>query len=431
MEARKLRKTSEGGNAIEFYQRCTKCAAIESAHRMIAACPDCAAPLEFVFEGTYSGAPSDRDDLWKNFDLLPLEDSRNIVALGAGGSPILELPELGDALGGADLFLKLDSDKNPTGTFKDREASVILSRCKELGLDGLVFYSTANTGRAYTHYAAELGLTSYFFMPKQCEYKNTGFQKGPRNHLILVDSHYPNIGPYAKRFAKENGLHAIAPLHERTESYATLAYEQFQEMPDCDFFVQTIASGMGPIGFLRGHRNLIKFGLEERRDVPRIVCVQSEQTNSMYVAYRAGKTEMTPDDLPSEFPDDLFEPTLNSTNPVHNYPALCASLRESDGIITDVGRTAVGQESGRFLKALAKRGIRFLVEQEQSTLIGFAGLVRLAAEGSIGRGDRVLLLATGRGGTESSEIVPADLTIDPSTADPVEVKRRLDVLTNE
>lgn len=414
---------------IKMYLQCTKCQDRSNIQQMISTCAKCQGSLEYVLEGDYNGTPLNRTDLWKNFAFLPLQDPRNIISLGEGDSAIFELDELSDRLRGARLFIKLDCQKNPTGTFKDREASIIISRCKEMGLDNLVFYSTGNTGRAYTHYAAQAGLTTYFFMPKECKYKNTSFiSKKRENFIIFVDAHYPEIGAYAKNFATVNQLTMIAPLHDRTECYTTVAYEQYQQMPDCDFFVQTIASGMGAIGFIRGHHNLIKLGLELRSKMPRMVCVQSQETNAMYKAYTAGKLTMTKDDLPAEFPANLFEPTLNSTNPVNNYQDLCACLNASHGLITDATPQEVKRESHAVINALERRNVFLRVDLEKSILIGYAGLIRLADEGKIGKGDRVLLLGTGRGRDISHEIIEPDLLINLSLDDPLDVKHKLDAL---
>jgi threonine synthase len=404
--------------------RCRRCGAASESLAMSAACAACGGALAYEVDGTWP-APRPRDDQWRFFDLLPLRRPESILSLGEGGSEAIELPELSSAIGGAKLWLKLDGVKNPTGTFKDREASLIISRCRELGLNHLVFYSTGNTGRAYTHYAAQLGLTTYFFMPREAHYKQTAsFRKERNNFVILVDGDYPQIGPYAKAFAAANGLTAIAPLHDRTESYATLAYEQHGQLPDCDWFVQTIASGMGPIGFLRGHRTLVKLGRETADRIPRIACVQSEETNSMYRAFTAGKTEMVPADVTAG--GRLFEPTLNSTNPVANYPDLRECLIESRGTITDVSPRAAAAQQTRLATALAARRIHLQFDLEKSLLIGFAGLVRLAEEGQIRANERLLLLVTGRGGRVSRDLVPADATIRCGADDPKDVKARLD-----
>ncbi len=411
---------------VEMQLQCTKCQRKTHIRQMITTCDHCNSALEYVLSGSYSGMQLQRNDLWRYFPLLPLEDQQNIISLGEGDSEIIELPELSERLHHARLFLKLDCTKNPTGTFKDREASIIISRCKELQLDHLVFYSTGNTGRAYTHYAASVGLTTYFFMPKECSYKNTAqIRKNKNNFIIFVDAHYPQISGYAKKFASLNNLTAIAPLHDRTECYTTLAYEQYQQMPDCDYFVQTIASGMGPIGFVKGHQHLIKFGLETPQKMPRVICVQSQETNFMYQAYRAGKQRMTEADLPSEFADNLFEPTLNSTNPVNNYPALYSCLQESNGLITDAAPQDVLREGEALLAALQRRNIQLRNDLEQSIMIGYTGLVKLAAEGHFSKGERLLLLGTGRGHDTSHELLAPDITVNLHNDDPVDVMRHL------
>ncbi|NEQ13528.1 MAG: pyridoxal-phosphate dependent enzyme [Moorea sp. SIO1G6] len=397
---------------------------------MVAAGKQSGSRLEYVFEGSYNGSIySEYDSIWQDFDLLPLQDRSNIVTLGEGASELIEFEELSPLLNGAKLYVLMDSEKNPTGTFKDREASLIISRCKELGLDNLVFYSTGNTGRTYTHYAAHLGLTTYFFMPGKCHYKNTKhIKKNKNNYIIYVDDYYPQISPYAKRFAKENGLNAIAPLHDRTEPYATVAYELFRKLPKYDFFVQTIASGMGPIGYLRGHKNLVKFGLERPEDIPRIICIQSEEMSVMSRAYSSGRTTLTEDDLPKTFAEDLFEPTLNSTNPVKNYPELYKCLQESNGIITHVDPDYVKEKAQPLVDAFQNRGLTLRTDLELSNLIGFAGLIQLAEKGQFQKDQTIAMLSCGRGKDQSTELYEPDSWVSPRTDDPVELKQKLDAL---
>jgi threonine synthase len=406
-----------------------RCGEVYSSFQMLTACTKCQGKLRYVVTGQYemTAAPTTAlRGMWRYFDLLPLSNPADVVSIGEGDSAIVELPETSEALRGARLFLKLDCVQNPTGTFKDREASLIVSRCKALGLDRLVFYSTTNTGRAYMHYAASLGLTTYLFVPAECLYKHTAaIAKGPNNHVIAVDGEYPRIAPYAKAFAAANGLTPVAPLHDRTEAYTTVAYEQVAQMPHCEFFAQTIASGMGPIGFLRGHEHLTRLGARPHAAVPRIVCVQSSETNVMSRAYQAKAAKLTEADLPASWPDRLFEPTLNSTNPVNNYPELAECLDASDGLITDVTPSFATKEAGAFVRALERHGIELRFDLEKSLLIGYAGLVRLADEGKLQRGDRILLLGTGGGAGPSREVLPPDLVIRPSVDDPKDVYARL------
>lgn len=423
-------KKSLVGNDVSIAQKCIRCGYQYGIDSMLSSCTQCKGRLEYVYEGNYKGGRYPQyDSLWANLDLLPVNDPANIVSLGEGNSPIIEMEELSGLLNGARLHLMMDSEKNPTGVFKDREASIIISRCRELGLDNLVFYSTANTGRSYMHYAAQVGITTYLFMPWQCHYKNTRHvDKKENNFIIYVDDHYPEISPFAKKFAELNGLTSVAPIHDRNEAYATVAYEQFRSLPNCRYFVQTIASGMGPIGFLKGHRNLVRFGLQEQDHIPRVICVQSSQMNVMATAYNAGKAALHKEDLPADFPAGLYEPTLNSTNPVNNYADLCDCLQSTNGIIADAEPQFVEEVSGPILEAFRKRGLSLRSDIEKSILIEFAGLIKLARLGHFEKGEDILMLACGRGRDTCTELYEPDMVINPHQCDPIELKTRLDGL---
>ena len=58
-------------------------------------------------------------DLWRYRELLPVVSEQNIVSMGEGMTPLLELNRLGDAIGMTNLYLK-DEGVIPTGTFKAR-----------------------------------------------------------------------------------------------------------------------------------------------------------------------------------------------------------------------------------------------------------------------------------------------------------------------
>src|SRR5450432_2925922 len=419
-------KTMSNKNAskkddLEIYQSCKniECNEKYNLDEMVMLCKKCGSQLEYKFKGNYSRKIKDRTDLWKNFELIPLQNTNNIISLGVGGSKIISLEEVSNEINGANIFLMCDMMQNPTGTFKDREASIILSRCKEMGLDNLVFYSTANTGRAYTHFAAHLGLTTYMFMPMQCAFKNTDrIKKNKNNFIIYVDDRYSDIAPFTKLFAKKNNLTSIAPMHDRIESYATVAYEQFQQLPNCDYFVQTIASGMGPIGFFKGHTNLVELKIQERSNIPKLICIQSEESGIMAKAYNEGWEKLSKEDLPVNFSKNMFEPTLNSTNPVNNYPDLKNVLNQSKGTITSVDPILTMKHGMEFVQILKRRGIVVRPELEKSLLIEYAGIVKLAKSGKFKKGDNILMLACGRGNDNSESYLEPNAIINVGSQDP-------------
>ena len=93
-------------------------------------------------------AAFDRDTLrdrpssiWCYAALLPVDDPDNAVSLSEGWTPVVNTRRLGLH----DLWIK-DEGRNPSGTFKDRGASVALSRYRELGVRNVALSSTGNAG---------------------------------------------------------------------------------------------------------------------------------------------------------------------------------------------------------------------------------------------------------------------------------------------
>jgi threonine synthase len=90
--------------------------------------------------------------LWRYHEVLPLNDLSHIVSLGEGGTPLIKSRALAASLGLKNLYIK-DERQGPTGSFKDRQATVALSVLREMGVDELVVASTGNVAISYAAYA--------------------------------------------------------------------------------------------------------------------------------------------------------------------------------------------------------------------------------------------------------------------------------------
>jgi threonine synthase len=65
-------------------------------------------------------------NMWRYQELLPLLDSVHRVTMGEGGTPLLRATNLGLMLGCPHIYVK-DERQGPTGSFKDRQASLSTS----------------------------------------------------------------------------------------------------------------------------------------------------------------------------------------------------------------------------------------------------------------------------------------------------------------
>ncbi len=95
----------------------------------------------------------------------PVEELRRLqCAVGVGNTPMLELKQISEAVRrvspkgkGARIFIK-DEACNPSGSFKDRRASISAYHAKRTGYKGLVVATSGNYGAAVASQAALYGL---------------------------------------------------------------------------------------------------------------------------------------------------------------------------------------------------------------------------------------------------------------------------------
>jgi threonine synthase len=95
---------------------------------------------------------------------LPLSKDAPIVSLGEGSTPLLPAPRIGARLG-AQLFLKWEG-ANPTGSFKDRGMTVVITQALADGARAIVCASTGNTAASAAAYAARAGLEAVILQPE-------------------------------------------------------------------------------------------------------------------------------------------------------------------------------------------------------------------------------------------------------------------------
>ena len=128
-------------------------------------CPVCGEPMALRALATPSREIFSRrpDSLWDYFDLLPIASRDSVVSMGEGGTPLAQAPRLGKMLGFSSLQLKNEM-ANPTGSFKDRQVSVGISRALELGKDTVAVVSSGNVACAAAAYAARAGMRAVLMM---------------------------------------------------------------------------------------------------------------------------------------------------------------------------------------------------------------------------------------------------------------------------
>jgi threonine synthase len=97
--------------------------------------------------------------VWRYGSFLPDVLPRYLVTLGEGGTPLLKASRLGEELGLPNLMIK-DETQNPTGSFIDRGATVLVSLAKQRGVRACSCRTTGNLGASLSAYCAKAGIAA-------------------------------------------------------------------------------------------------------------------------------------------------------------------------------------------------------------------------------------------------------------------------------
>ena len=114
-------------------------------------------PLPTVSDPTEADVEP-RNGLWTFSEFLPVDRH---VSLGEGYTPLTGAP-------GWDATFKLEY-VFPTGSFKDRGATTVLSRAIDVGADRIIEDSSGNAGAAIATYAARADIPAEIYVPADVE----------------------------------------------------------------------------------------------------------------------------------------------------------------------------------------------------------------------------------------------------------------------
>jgi threonine synthase len=230
-------------------------------------------------------------DLWRYHELLPVRDERQVVTLGEGMTPLLDLPRHGARLGVPGLRMK-DEGLIPTGAFKARGAAVGVSRAAELGVTGIAMPTNGNAGAAWAAYAARAGLAALIAMPVEAPVITRRECVVTGAELYLVDGLIGDAGAIvADAVSRRPGFQDTSTLREpyRLEGKKTMGYEIVEQLGwrAPDVILYPTGGGVGIIAIHKALRELQELGWISG-PLPRLVAVQAAGCAPIVDAFDAG-----------------------------------------------------------------------------------------------------------------------------------------------
>ncbi|MDA4126060.1 MAG: pyridoxal-phosphate dependent enzyme [Thaumarchaeota archaeon] len=235
--------------------------------------------------------------MWDFADFLPPVKKENIVSLGEGWTPYVESPNFAMRIGLRHIWCKLEGC-NPTGSFKDRAASLGLSLVNEWGKKGVFAASDGNAAAAISAYSARARIKCLILISEDAPTQKLAQIMMYSPTLLRVRGLYESASSLESALAQAQSvlpdwlnLFIWAPFNPLlVEPYKTIAYEIAlrKEIPDYIFI--PVAGGELLSGLSRGFQELREMGL--LNGVPKLVAVQGKGADPTVQAIEKGLDEV-------------------------------------------------------------------------------------------------------------------------------------------
>ncbi len=318
--------------------------------------------------------------------VAPQVDDENIVSLGEGYTPLLQVKNLA---GMPEVWVK-ECGISHTGSFKDLGMTVLVSHVKQLISQGtkiraVACASTGDTSAALAAYAAAAGIPAIIFLPRGKT--STAQLAQPIAHGAIVlglETDFDGCMEIVQDITADESIYLANSMNAlRIEGQKTVGIEIVQQLSwEAPDWIVIPAGNLGNISALgRGLMMMYELGLVDR--LPRIVAAQAENANPLYRSFLTGFK-----DYQAVQAQRTLASAIQIGAPV-SYERAVKALRAFDGIVEQASEDELANAA-----ALADRAGLYACPQ---TGVALAVLQKLARQGTIKESERVVVISTAHG----------------------------------
>lgn len=297
--------------------------------------------------------------MWRYREAIPIHNDASILSMNEGFTPLEEIE-----FNGGGVLIKIDY-LFPTGSYKDRGATVLISKMKEWGVQKVVEDSSGNAGSAIAAYCAKAGIGCDIYVPqytspgKLIQIKAYGATlkrvEGSREKTAEKAMEAASKIPYASHCWNPFFLHG-------TKTFAFEVWEQMDwRAPDT--LVLPIGHGTLFLGAYIGFKELKTAGMIKR--IPKMVGIQSASCAPLYQAFKKGWRETRPIEK-----EETIAEGIAIAEPVRGRQILEA-IRETGGEVLAVTE----KEIKVALKEMGRKG-HFIEPTSSATIAGLKKYLR-------------------------------------------------------
>ena len=272
---------------------------------------------------------------------------------------------------------------SPTGSFKDRGASALISMLRQMGVTAVLEDSSGNGGAAIAGYGAMAGIDVKVLVPKSTSIAKVAQARAYGADIVRV----PGPREATEAAAIDMSVDVFYASHNWhpffLQGTKTLGYEIWEDMgfrvPDN--IVIPASAGSNLLGCYLAFTELMRVGEIDR--LPRLFVSQPENVAPLHLAFQAGV---------EHYVDQDFGPTVAEGTAIKRpirLREMLQALRESKGGTTAVSESEIIEAS----LALARNGIYV----EPTCAHAAAGFAKLIEDGSIAAAEDTIVILTGTG----------------------------------
>ena len=314
--------------------------------------------------------------LWRYRAALPVAIA-DPITLGEGCTPLVQ-----QSWGDLRPFFKLEWF-NPTGSFKDRGSSVMLSFLRQIGVTSVLEDSSGNGGSSMAGLGAAGGMRVKILAPASTSPAKIAQVRAYGAEVQLVDGPREESEAEAIRQSDTTfyASHNWQPLF--LEGTKSLAYELWEDLGfrAPDNVIVPVGAGSSLLGCAFGFRELLKAG--QIASLPRLFASQPLNCSPIDASFQAGVD--TP--VAREVRKTIAEGTAIK-HPMR--------LREIIGALRESGGGTIALTEDEIVAAL-RRLARVGLFVEPTSASAAAALDRLASAGVIKVGETTAVVLTGSG----------------------------------
>lgn len=260
---------------------CISCAKEFSGEERVWRC-SCGGALELSLQPFFPLRKIRQRDLnmWRYREALPIAEDSHIITFQEGFTPLIPLKFLKQT-----VWIKQDH-LLPTGSYKDRGASVLVSKIKELGIKSVVEDSSGNAGCAIAAYCARGHIECQIFVPQDTSPAKLTQIQAYGAKLRKIAGSREDTAEAVLQVAEKNyyASHSWNPFF--LQGTKTIAFEICEQLgwKSPDTLILPVGNGTLFLGAFIGFNELYQAGIIKK--IPRLIGVQALNCAPLYWAFQ-------------------------------------------------------------------------------------------------------------------------------------------------